>query len=343
MGGFALGAFMDKDKHHRFWSRPVTIGLLILALTVIGIAGFGLLRSGKNAKPAAPCDLTAIRPLSNVASLKSADARKNPVPVAEPVAEVKAQGSSKSLAEPLTIGATAPVPAPAPNPLVVNPPKATVAQPKTESEIISYLRSPPAFALDYGAEYNRRNELMHALRVQAHDRREVTELLLGVYRDKAQGEVLQSYALQHLSLWAQDKKTGSADRELAIAALREAASAWSTEFLGGAGLLGLKDAAGAEAAQPALDALASPESSVNSRISSFQVCAQLGEQGALPFAEQTATDGQANFVLRMSAVAALAALGGRDAEPVLKTLAQDRERHVSRAAELALARLDRKP
>lgn len=344
---------MEKTEQNSRWGRPRLIGLSILAAVAIVIAGFALLRLGSYAKPAAPRDQANARPLPRAVPLPPADVQQHSVSASAAASESKPKMlSGKPDERPAGIEASLGlVPTSEPGRAVAEPlaPQSspektaptTAALPMTESEIMAYLRRPPSFAPDNSGEYHQRNELMNTLREQAQDKQAVTALLLDIYRDESQGELLQSYAIQHLSFWAQTGKIEAADRERAMAALREAAADYATTYIGGAGLLALHDAAGAEAAQPALEALASPAASVNSRISAFQVCAQLGEQRALSTAERTARDESASFVLRMSAVSALAALGGRGSEASLRTLAQDRNKQVRRAAELALARINR--
>jgi HEAT repeats len=115
---------------------------------------------------------------------------------------------------------------------------------------------------------------------------------------------------------------------------------------GGTALLGLYHLAAcdpsvdpARLSEEAVELLRAPDASPLVQISAFQVCGLLGERRALTQAIEAAQNGQ-NIALRVSAIAAVGALGGRDGLVVLRSLLREANPSVRTAVRTAIKRLE---
>jgi len=132
---------------------------------------------------------------------------------------------------------------------------------------------------------------------------------------------MRGYAVQHIAMWIEKGKLDSGDRERLLGAVRTAAAEVDKPSVGGAGLIAFRAVGdGGEAGALAMKALCSKNACAESRISAFQVCAELGVSAALEPARAAVADASAPTILRMSAIAALARLGGADDERLLRSL-----------------------
>lgn len=197
-----------------------------------------------------------------------------------------------------------------------------LSAPGAQTVVIDYLFRPlPGMDGDRGAEYELRNNMLNKLRDHPADPPAVTETLLKIYRDPGQGDVLRGYAVQHISGWIRTGGLASGDREQLLAAVRDAATKVDNPAIGGAGLIALREVGtGEEAGAFALNALRSGSACPESRISAFQVCAELGVDKAIGPARAALADRNAPAILRMSAVNVLARLGGPADERLLQEL-----------------------
>ena len=227
---------------------------------------------------------------------------------------------------------------------------ADLSAPGAQTALIDYLlqQLPDMDSDRRAAEYELRNNMLNKLREYSSDPGAVTEALLKIYRDPAQGDVLRAYAVQHMSGWVRTGAPAPGEREQLLAAVRDAAGKVNNPAIGGAGLIALREVGPKEDAGAfAMKALASGSACPESRISAFQVCAELGVESAVEPARTALADRNAPGILRMSAVHALARLGGPADERLLRELAAsgsgqsggrlDGDELVRNAARLALA------
>jgi len=197
-----------------------------------------------------------------------------------------------------------------------------LSAPGAQKAMLDYLLRPlPGMDGDQGAEYELRNNMLNKLREHPADPPAVTEALLKIFRDPGQEDVLRGYAVQHIAGWIRTGVLASGDREQLLVAIRDAATQVDNPVIGGAGLIALREVGpGEEAGAFALNALNSKSACPESRISAFQVCAELGVAKALGPARAALADRNAPAVLRMSAVNVLAMLGGPADERLLQEL-----------------------
>ncbi len=204
---------------------------------------------------------------------------------------------------------------------------ADLSAPGAQKAMIDYLIRPlpgrplPGMDGDRGAEYELRNNMLNKLREHSAEPRAVTEALLKIYRDPGQEDVLRGYAVQHIAGWIRTGVLASGDREQLLAAIRDAATKVDNPVIGGAGLIALREVGPAEEAGAfAMNVLRSGNACPESRISAFQVCAELGVDKAIGPARAVLADRNAPAILRMSAVNVLARLGGPADERLLQEL-----------------------
>ena len=198
-----------------------------------------------------------------------------------------------------------------------------LSAPGAQASIIDYLLRPlPCMdAAWWGPEYELRNNMLNKLREHPADPRAVTETLLKIYYDSNQGAVMRSYAIQHIAGWIRTGELDSGAREKLLGAIREAAAGVDKPAIGGAGLIALRKVGTEEDAGAfAMNALNSGNACPESRISAFQVCAELGVDKAIGPARAALADRNAPTVLRMSAVNVLAKLGGPADERLLQEI-----------------------
>ncbi len=192
-------------------------------------------------------------------------------------------------------------------------------------------------------EYALRNYMMDALRTEEERLGETIGTFIAVYGDEAQGNVMRGYALQHLSLVYIDNVAtlSTADKSRIVKTFKAALEDTSGTTLASTALVGLQDASrwDAETVSPAfvghaaMKLLQSDTSSTLAKISAFQIGGELKLKTVGSHARKTAFDPEADWVLRMSAIYALGQLGETAG---LQSLLNDNDKHVKRAAQLAL-------
>jgi hypothetical protein len=187
-----------------------------------------------------------------------------------------------------------------------------------------------------------KNELMNKLRHQESPPAGLTDVLIQIHLDKDQDEVLRDYALQHLAAWHEraDSSGKNRIRQTLWSALAETQSS-----IAGTALLALSRLAGEDPelkpdriAEAALRLAGSEECGELARITALQVCSRMGKREILPVAMRLA-ETASSIPLRVSAIAAVADLGGQQAKPFLERLAAESNQPMKQAARLALARL----
>jgi len=173
------------------------------------------------------------------------------------------------------------------------------------------------------------------------------DMLIQLYRDHKQDDVIRDYAVQHLTAYYEqmsaqpdDGRTGPAVQKVLWEAVTE-----TSDSIGGTALLALKrlsqEYSGFDQdkiAATALQLAGDDKAGELTHITAFQVCAQLGTVDALPLALQAAQNGE-TIAVRMSATAALGALGGPEQIPFLNSLLQGDEDRLKPAAQNALAQI----
>jgi hypothetical protein len=200
-----------------------------------------------------------------------------------------------------------------------------------------------------------KNDVILALKSQEPPSQELPGVLLSMFYDKAQDPVIRNYALQHLGTWYERV----AEKAPVLDALW-AGTADIDASIQGTALIGLSRLVQASASSqppPAdspnrgpqpdtarLTVVASTlatDSAANdvARLTALQVCAELGIKDVLPAAIGLA-DGAASTPLRMSAVAAVGALGGPDQASLLNRLLTAQDPRIQTAARAALRRLE---
>jgi hypothetical protein len=195
-----------------------------------------------------------------------------------------------------------------------------------------------------------KNSVMNILARQENLPDRWERLLQRLVEDESQHAVIRAYALQHLFAWYEEQPGSGVDRaELRAVGrtFREMAD-HSEGSIAATALLGLCHLAGRD---PAVDAgqvaekaraiLEAPERDPLLEITAFQVAALLNQTDDLVRALEVAQSGP-TIASRVSAVAAVGALGGRDELPMLERLMDDPNASVRVAARAAIARLESK-
>jgi HEAT repeat protein len=200
-----------------------------------------------------------------------------------------------------------------------------------------------------------KNDVILALKSQEPPPKELAGVLLSMFHDQAQDPVIRNYALQHLGTWYErvaEKTqvldalwagTGDIDASIQGTALialgRLVQGNASSEpppagYANGGGQLDVTRLT-LVASTLATDSVANDVA----RLTALQVCAELGIKEALPTAVSLA-EGAASTPLRMSAVAAVGALGGPEQAPLLNRLVAADDPRIQTAARAALRRLE---
>ncbi|MGE4301852.1 MAG: hypothetical protein AB7F40_09660 [Victivallaceae bacterium] len=191
--------------------------------------------------------------------------------------------------------------------------------------------------------YGTKNDIINRLRAQQQPPPELTDVLLGIYRDENQDIVTRMYALQHLRPWYREQ--GQKDLRIKEA-LDEALSRPETE-LAGVALLAerylSRDQEGfdrTEIAGTAMEIVNNPSANQLTRISAIQVVATLnGKTGDGTAYRQLSADGNPMMV-RMAAIAALGQSGDQAQREYLEHLATTTQPPLSVAANEALKKLN---
>lgn len=197
-----------------------------------------------------------------------------------------------------------------------------------------------------------KNAVMNVLARQQNLPARWDNLLRRMLEDDDQHTVIRDYALQHLFAWYEENLDGRGTAKLKEGERNELQQLfWSIldkkqAGFGGTALLGLYHLAvcdpsvdPARLSEEAVELLRAPDASPLVQISAFQVCGLLGERRALTQAIEAAQNGQ-NIALRVSAIAAVGALGGRDGLVVLRSLLREANPSVRTAVRTAIKRLE---
>lgn len=195
-----------------------------------------------------------------------------------------------------------------------------------------------------------KNDLILALRNQARPVDELPSTLIALFRGPQTDLALRDYAIQHLATWCEElqtrgTKTPQEEKQaheainLLTSALEERASS-----IAGTALLSLhrvsmvQDIPSLDVSEHARRLLNDSETGELSLVTAIQVCAKRQIQEQLPKIVEVAT-GHSSVPARLSAVAAIAVLGGNNERELLQTLAESDDLRVSGAAQAALRKL----
>lgn len=188
------------------------------------------------------------------------------------------------------------------------------------------------------------NEVLDALQKQDNPPPGLTEILISVFHDHAQPEVVRDYVVQHMGSWYAYAPDKAPIRQALWEATSETHSA-----IAGTALLALSSVAERTSGDVDLDLLrekaiqlsADEKCNVGTRTTALQVCAELGVTEIKPIAQELARSAQV-ISLRISAIAALGVVGGVDSVTFLKEQASGSDTRVQPAARIALKRLQRR-
>jgi len=194
-----------------------------------------------------------------------------------------------------------------------------------------------------------KNDMALALLRQKAGQAELAELLARMSRAAETDATWRDYCVQFLGK-CYPAIGDRASREAMAGALWEALeSRRASSCAGAAGrqLMSLsrsfREFPPEEVSKAALDALRDPVCSDGSRAALLQVCAVLGDHGALPDARALASSEATPPGVRVSAVAAVGMLGDASDLPLLRKLAVSGGSCLARAAHAAIARLTTEP
>lgn len=179
------------------------------------------------------------------------------------------------------------------------------------------------------------NEVLNLLRWNRYSDPSVLKLLASVHRDRQQDDEVRDYALQHSEAWLRtiNYRTGKlmfedpGDRSGVYDLLRSAAGQ-ATQAYAGTAASSLADLAKSfpdEVEAKNLDAMVmrlcgGEDVNKLTKITAFQLAAERGLKGALPRARRIVADVSADPSLRLSAIAAVGALGTTSDIELLKTI-----------------------
>lgn len=150
-----------------------------------------------------------------------------------------------------------------------------------------------------------KNDILNYLRHASTSREVVTDLLLKLFNDGGQDEVMRDYALQNMTSWY--KSSGSDPRIVEM--LMRATSLTNGSFAGTAllGLYRLSNESGLDSktiGKLALSIAAKPEYALPSKISAMEVCGSLGMEKIVPVAASCLVNSD-SIPLRLAAISAL--------------------------------------
>jgi HEAT repeat protein len=192
-----------------------------------------------------------------------------------------------------------------------------------------------------------KNDVILALKHQEPPPKELAGVLLGMFHDQEQDPVIRNYALQHLATWYEQAAEKPKVLDALWAGITDAdASIQGTALIGMSRLAtrqtGFQTASEIDRARLTTVALSAATDSSRpdtARLSALQVCAELGIQDVLATAMSLAESG-ASVPLRMSAVAAVGALGAGDQAAFLNRLLSSEDTRIQTAARAALRQLE---
>jgi len=187
-----------------------------------------------------------------------------------------------------------------------------------------------------------KNEVANILRRQEKNPVDLARNFIAMYRDERHDEVWRDYCIQHLGAWYKEI-SGDENRRQAVDTIWLAANEKKSATAGTALLAFFYniDRPGidrVEVSAKALELAGDSDCSESARITALQICAELGDMGALSIARKIASS-SAGVPLRMSAIAAIGTLGDQSDRPLLEKYASSGDVRLRKSASSALERL----
>jgi hypothetical protein len=167
-----------------------------------------------------------------------------------------------------------------------------------------------------------KNDLLNTLRNQDLPTQEYQSVLQNIAENPQQDEVIRDYAVQHARPWYSKSENKPAILDLLWKIARNSKSS-----LSGTALLSIwgiyeefpKDVDATKLLRASLALAKNSEASMESRISSLQICGRMGYGEALSLARELANNGESER-LRMAAIATIGDLGSRKDSHLLELI-----------------------
>lgn len=200
-----------------------------------------------------------------------------------------------------------------------------------------------------------KNDILNALRDQTVSPAGLTDTMIAIYHDPKQDNVTRDYAIQHLISWYEQGAIDAVTAKEKIQAVLTEASGSDASSLGeavqknssiaGTALLGLHRLSvldsmfnSTEIGQAALRLAQASDTPIATRITALQICAEREIKQALPTLESLVQISE-NIPLRISAIAALGQLGGKEQAVFLRQLESCPNEKLRTASQIALRKL----
>jgi len=212
--------------------------------------------------------------------------------------------------------------------------------------LITLLEQHTLPALDHDETIAFKDAVCTALDTQTAYPAKLPAKLIAMYHDKRHATAWRDYCIQHLNTAC---TRIAPDQKPAAYKTFWAATAETDSTIAGTALIALADhrqdsrVDARKLAQTAARIVADPQASSAARTTALQIAAELGEKQILPTARELASSHTAERPLRLSAIAAIGALGTPDDIPLLERYAQGNDHLLSSAAKPALQKLSPNP
>jgi hypothetical protein len=200
-----------------------------------------------------------------------------------------------------------------------------------------------------------KNDVMNILAAQPNLPADWDHLLARIYKDERQHPVIRDYALQHLFEYYEaasehvETEAWEPDRRARIRDLFWEALDQNQQSFAGTALLALFRLSDLDygidrelLAQRTLESLADQSTGDLARITAFQVAAALEQPGAIPEATRVLADGP-TVALKVSAAAALGALGGEAELALLRQFQDEANPSIRGAIHAAVKAIESRP
>lgn len=186
-----------------------------------------------------------------------------------------------------------------------------------------------------------KNDVVNVLRAQPEVPRLLAHNLMAMYNDRQHDKVWRDYCIQHLG--GLYERIGDPAQKQAVEALLWRATEETRLGIAGTALLALSHNTkeGVDVTRVAARARSlceDPQCGELAKITALQVCARLKDRGALPMARSVAGS-TVSVPLRMSAIAAIGALGDATDRAMLEQYSKSTDMRLRKSAQAALARL----
>jgi len=205
--------------------------------------------------------------------------------------------------------------------------------------LIALLEQHTIPALDHDETIALKDAVCTALETQTEYPAKLPAKLIAMYRDKRHAHAWRDYCIQHLNTAC---TRIAPDQKPAAYKTFWAATAEIDSTIAGTALIALADhrqdprVDSRKLAQTAARIAADTQASSAARTTALQIAAELGEKQVLPVARQLAETASAERPLRLSAIAALGALGSPEDITLLQHYASGNDRLLQTAAKAAL-------